>query len=106
MGKNYSSYTEFIVDEAKALLSYDSPSGYGKEVTEYLLSEFSKMGIKAWRTVKGGVMADLEAMKMTPYSLRLIAIPSGLWYMRSSPTDALSSQISAECSLTMQRLKM
>ena len=60
MGKTYNAYTEFIVDETKALLSYDSPSGYGQEVTEYLLSEFAKMGVKAWRTVKGGVMADLE----------------------------------------------
>ena len=59
MGKNYSEYTEYIVEQAKKLLSINSPSGYGREVTDYLLSEFARIGVKAERTVKGGVLADL-----------------------------------------------
>ncbi len=54
-------YVDLILEEAKALLDIDSPSGYGREVTDYLLSEFSKMGVKAGRTLKGGVIADLES---------------------------------------------
>lgn len=52
-------YVSYIVDQAVKLLSIDSPSGYGREVTEYLLAEFAKLGFPAYRTVKGGVIADL-----------------------------------------------
>lgn len=52
-------YVEYMVEQAKNLISIDSPSGYGKEVTEYLLKEFEALGFPAHRTVKGGVIADL-----------------------------------------------
>lgn len=51
-------YVDYIVDQAVKLLNIDSPSGYGEKVTEYLLEEFRRLGIKAERTVKGGVLAD------------------------------------------------
>lgn len=57
MTKKYDEYTEYIVEQAQKLLAIKSPSGYGKEVTDYLLSEFERIGIDAWRTIKGGVMA-------------------------------------------------
>ena len=52
-------YVDYIVEQAKHLISIDSPSGYCKEVGDYLLAEFDKMGYKAWRTNKGGIIADL-----------------------------------------------
>lgn len=58
MGKN-DVYVDYMVEQAKNLISIDSPSGYGKGVSEYLLREFEKLGFPAFRTVKGGVIADL-----------------------------------------------
>lgn len=50
---------EYVLEQLKNLLAIDSPSGYTKEVTDYLLNEFEKLGVPAYRTVKGGVIADL-----------------------------------------------
>lgn len=52
-------YIDYIVAQAQQLLAIDSPSGYGERVTEYLLEELRGMGVKAERTVKGGVLAEL-----------------------------------------------
>lgn len=52
-------YVDYIMEQAVNLLNIDSPSGYAKQVTDYLLEEFEKLGVKAERTVKGGVIADL-----------------------------------------------
>ena len=51
-------YVDYIMEQAKNLLAIDSPSGYGREVTEYLLKELEALGMPARRTVKGGVIAD------------------------------------------------
>lgn len=56
--KDNKKYVDYIVEQAKALLAIDSPSGYGKEVTEYLLRQMEALGIPAHRTIKGGVLAD------------------------------------------------
>ena len=52
-------YVEYIVEQAENLIAIDSPSGFGHGVSEYLLGEFKKLGFHAYRTVKGGVIADL-----------------------------------------------
>lgn len=52
------SYIDYIVEQAVQLLSIDSPSGYGEQVTAYLQKELGRLGVKAGRTVKGGVLAD------------------------------------------------
>lgn len=51
-------YVDYILEQAQKLLAIDSPSGYGREVTEYLSGELKRLGISAHRTVKGGVLAD------------------------------------------------
>ena len=51
-------HVDYIMEQAKNLLAIDSPSGYGREVTEYLLKELEALGVQARRTVKGGVIAD------------------------------------------------
>ncbi len=55
---DYRKYSEYILEQACHMLAIDSPSGYGKEVTDYLLSQLEELGIPAHKTVKGGVLAD------------------------------------------------
>ena len=57
--KENEKYVEYMVEQAGKLISIDSPSGYGHEVGEYLIKELTAMGFHAYRTVKGGVIADL-----------------------------------------------
>lgn len=52
-------YVDYIMEQVQKLLSIDSPSGYGREVTQYLLGELHDLGVTAHRTTKGGVIADL-----------------------------------------------
>lgn len=52
-------YTDFILEELKKLLAIDSPSGYTKNVTDYLISRYQEMGYHPVKTVKGGVLVDL-----------------------------------------------
>ena len=52
-------YTDYIVEQAKKLLSIDSPSGYTKEVARYLADEFTRLGYHPEITVKGGVLVDI-----------------------------------------------
>ncbi len=39
-------YVDYIMEQAKNLLAIDSPSGYGREVTEYLLKELEALGCR------------------------------------------------------------
>lgn len=50
---DYRKYTDYIIEQAEKLLSIDSPSGYCRQVTDYLLEELKRLGIQAERTIKG-----------------------------------------------------
>ena len=52
-------YTDFILDEAVKLLSVDSPTGYTAGIAELVIKEFSALGYKAEKTVKGGVLIKI-----------------------------------------------
>ena len=52
-------YVEFAVEKTMELLSIDSPSGYTDAAAEACLAAFRALGCEAWRTGKGGVVADL-----------------------------------------------
>ena len=52
-------YAEFAADKALELLSIDSPSGFTDKATEWVIRQFSSLGFKAEKTVKGGVLIDL-----------------------------------------------
>ena len=41
--ENLKPYVDYIVEQAKALLAIDSPSGYGKDVSAYLLKELDRV---------------------------------------------------------------
>ena len=51
--------TKYILEQLQNLLSIDSPTGYTKNVTDYLMAEYEKLGYTPKRTVKGGVLTDL-----------------------------------------------
>ena len=50
---------QYMLEQALALLAIDSPSGYTREASDYLLAEAENLGIPALRTQKGGVLYDL-----------------------------------------------
>lgn len=52
-------YVDYILEETKKILSIDSPTGYTREVAEFVVGEYEKLGYKAYMTVKGGVIADI-----------------------------------------------
>lgn len=54
-----STYARYAADQAAALLAIDSPSGFTDRAAEWAMQSFQALGFSAWRTVKGGVMADL-----------------------------------------------
>ncbi len=57
----YKDYQETLQTIVKELLAKPSPSGYGHEVTQYILDLLSKWGVEAYRTIKGGVIAHINA---------------------------------------------
>ena len=52
-------YLDYIMEQLKKLMAIDSPSGFTKKVTDYLLEEYARLGYSAKRTVKGGVIAEI-----------------------------------------------
>lgn len=52
-------YTDYIIEKLKALVAINSPSGFTKEVSEYVISELSSLGYSPTLTNKGGVVCDL-----------------------------------------------
>lgn len=52
-------YMDYILTQLKALMAIDSPSGYTKEVTDYLMAQYKEMGYSPKKTVKGGVLVEL-----------------------------------------------
>lgn len=52
-------YAEFAAQKAIELLAIDSPSGFADKATDWVAEEFSSLGFKAKKTVKGGVLTDL-----------------------------------------------
>ena len=49
MSKNY---VDYMVEETKNILAIDSPSGYTKEVADYVMGEYKKLGYEPKLTVK------------------------------------------------------
>lgn len=40
--KKWNSYVDYVMEQAQKLLAIDSPSGYSREVTDYLLEELGR----------------------------------------------------------------
>ena len=52
-------YLDYILEETKKILAIDSPSGYTKEVAEYVMKEYEALGYQPKMTVKGGIIVSL-----------------------------------------------
>jgi putative aminopeptidase FrvX len=52
-------YLDYILEETKKILAIDSPSGYTKEVAEYVVKEYEALGYQPKMTVKGGIIVNL-----------------------------------------------
>ncbi|SFG11245.1 Putative aminopeptidase FrvX [Lachnospiraceae bacterium C7] len=52
-------YVDYIVEEVKKIMAINSPTGYTKEVANFVVDEYKKLGYDASLTVKGGVFVDL-----------------------------------------------
>ncbi len=53
------SYVDYMVEETKKILTIDSPSGYTKQVAEYVMGEYRALGYEPQLTVKGGILVSL-----------------------------------------------
>lgn len=52
-------YVDYIVEETKKILAIDSPSGFTRDVAEYVMDAYRKLGYEPQMTVKGGVLVAL-----------------------------------------------
>lgn len=52
-------YMDYILEQLTKLLTIDSPTGYTRQVSEYLIEEYTRMGYTPTLTKKGGVLVDL-----------------------------------------------
>ncbi len=52
-------YVDYIIKQTKKILSIDSPSGYTKEVSEYVMNEYKALGYEPKLTIKGGVLVEI-----------------------------------------------
>ena len=49
-------YVDYMVEETRKILAIDSPSGYTREVADYVMEEYKKLGYEPQLTVKGGIL--------------------------------------------------
>ncbi len=52
-------YMDYILEQLNALLAIDSPTGYTRQVSDYLAAEYTRLGYAPRLTRKGGVLVDL-----------------------------------------------
>lgn len=56
-------YVDYIVEETKKILAIDSPSGYTKDVADFVMKEYKRLGYEPELTVKGGIIVALGGKK-------------------------------------------
>ena len=52
-------YVDYMVEETRKILAIDSPSGYTREVADYVMEEYKKLGYEPQLTVKGGILVAI-----------------------------------------------
>lgn len=52
-------YFDYILSETQKILAIDSPSGFTKNVADYVLSAYRALGYEPVQTVKGGVFCEI-----------------------------------------------
>lgn len=56
---NKEKYLDYILEETKAILAIDSPSGFTSNVADYILDAYKKMGYNPIQTNKGGIICEI-----------------------------------------------
>lgn len=65
---------DYILEQTKAILAIDSPSGYTGEAVEYVCKAYRELGYEPQITVKGGVLVDLTPGKVSDNAMKQGAI--------------------------------
>ncbi|MGN0313235.1 MAG: M42 family metallopeptidase [Fusicatenibacter sp.] len=52
-------YITYILEQLKTIMAIDSPTGYTKNMTDYLVMEYRRLGYDPTLTVKGGVLVKI-----------------------------------------------
>lgn len=52
-------YFDYILSETQKILAIDSPSGFTRNVADYVLSAYRALGYEPVQTVKGGVFCEI-----------------------------------------------
>ncbi len=60
---NTKNYVDYIVEETQKILAIDSPSGFTKEVADYVMEAYRSLGYEPQLTVKGGVLVAIGGKK-------------------------------------------
>lgn len=50
---------DYVLEQTKKVLSIDSPTGYTKDVADYVMSAYEALGYHPVKTVKGGVLVEI-----------------------------------------------
>ncbi len=58
--------TDYVVEQAKAILAIDSPTGFTARVAEYVMNEYKKLGYDPVLTNKGGIFVCVSEGDGTP----------------------------------------
>lgn len=64
-------YTDYILEQVQNLLAIDSPTGFTKHVSSYLMDTYKALGYDPQLTVKGGVLVKI-AEGSSPYDPILV----------------------------------
>jgi putative aminopeptidase FrvX len=57
---NQLAYLDYILDQTQKILSIDSPTGFTKNVTEYVMEEYRSLGYSPKQTIKGGIICEIS----------------------------------------------
>ncbi len=52
-------YQDYMLEQLQAIMAIDSPSGYTKDIQEYMNAELTRLGYKPENPIKGGIRAHL-----------------------------------------------
>lgn len=52
-------YIDYIIEVTTKLLAIDSPTGYTKEATDFVMEEYRKLGYEPQKTTKGQVLVEI-----------------------------------------------
>ena len=59
-------FTEYAVEQAKAILAIDSPTGFTARAAEYVMGEYKKLGYDPVLTNKGGIFVCVSQGSSAP----------------------------------------